>query len=134
MAEGDCVLDEWIGEDAGTAGTVAAAEAEDRVGVAGALDFGVEDSAGISDDMASDVAGVGNTVVYNVFVTTRRDEVVMVVFSGARTAELEARSDETAELTGAAEGEACVTEPTIDEPIGTAPVELMSALLRVAVP
>lgn len=65
-------------------------------------------------------------MVYNVFVTTRREEVVMVEFSGARTAELEARIDDSAELTGA--------DTAADELVKTAPVELINALLEVAVP
>jgi hypothetical protein len=65
-------------------------------------------------------------VVYNVFVTTRREEVVMVEFSGARTVELETSIDDSPELTGA--------DTAADELIRTAPVELTKALLEVAVP
>ncbi|KAJ4383355.1 hypothetical protein N0V86_001402 [Didymella sp. IMI 355093] len=125
-AEGDGTTDERMGEEAGTA---AAAELELAPEGAGALDNRVDDNATLAEDRASDAAAVGKTVVYSVLVTTRRDEVVMVEFADPKSAELDARTDDFAELTGTAEGVVCDTDAAADDSI---PEELTRALLRVA--
>lgn len=130
-AEGDGATDERMDEDAGTAGLAAAAELEVTAEVAGTLDSRVEDNARLAEDGASEAAAVGKTVVYSVLVTTRRDEVIIVEFAGAKSAELEARSDESAELTGAVEGVTCDTDAAAEE---LTPEELAKTLLRVAEP
>jgi hypothetical protein len=108
---------------------------EDNAGVICALDFGVEESATLAEGGNSDAAGVGKTVVYSVFVTTRRDVVVVTNSSDDGVAELDDRSDETPELIGAAESDACVADATTDELLTSiALVELINVLLRILVP
>lgn len=84
------------------------------------MEAGIE----LAKDDASEAAGVGKTVVYNVLVTTRRDEVAIVVLPGRRMAE----------LTGAAEGSTDVPDRTGEELAREAPTELVTAGLTVAVP
>lgn len=67
---------------------------------AGAVTIALDDNAMLAEDRPSDAAAVGKTVVYSVFVTTRPDEMVMVEFAGARSAELEVRTEDAAGLTG----------------------------------
>lgn len=122
-AEGDAMTEEKAEEDVGAAGTVADAELESDPGAAGMLVSAIEEGGELAEEGTSDAARVGKTVVYSVFVTTRRDDVIIVVFPGARSAE----------LTGSAEGDACMTDVTFDELVETAPVELTKALLRAAV-
>ncbi|KZM18364.1 hypothetical protein ST47_g10509 [Ascochyta rabiei] len=97
-AEGDCTTEVWTEEDTGTAGTAANAEVEDMTDTAGALDARVEESAELATNDTCDAAGVGKTVVYSVFVTTRRDEVIKVELVGGRTTELGDGSEDTVEL------------------------------------
>ena len=133
-ADGDASTEDCTAEEAGTAGTAVAAELEAKTEDTSVLDFSAEDSAELAVETASEAAGVGKTVVYKVSITTRRDDVVIVEFSGAMATELEAKTDDAAELTGAAEGDACETDATRDELTRAPAVELTRALLGAAVP
>ena len=111
--------DERTAEEAGTAGTAAPAEVEMTAEGAVALATALDDNVTLAEDTPPDTAAVGKMVVYNVSMTTRPDETVMVEFVWTTGVELEARTDGAAEPTGA------------DEPHG---VELDKVLLRVAEP
>lgn len=87
-ADGDSRIDDWIEEDSGTAGIAAAAELDAAAELTGVVGFRDETSTELVVGNASEAAGVGNTVVYSVFVTTSRDEVATVVFLDGSMAEL----------------------------------------------
>lgn len=77
------MADALVEEDPGATGMAAIAELGRRAELTGTLDLRLEECVALAYDNASDALGVGKTVVYSVLVTTRRDDVVKVVFSGA---------------------------------------------------
>lgn len=121
-AEGVCTIELWAEDKVGTAGTAAAAELEARPDVAGVLELEAEENTGLAEGSAPDAEAVGNTVVYSVFMTTRRDDVVIVEFTAGGAIEGEDSSGDAVDLIGVTDDD-CKTE-----------AELIRVLLGVAGP
>lgn len=126
--EGDCTAELWTEEFVEAAGAAPAPELEDKADIIGVLDFGAEESSKVAEESTSDAAAVGNTVVYSVFVTTRRVDGVMVELIEGRAAEPVDSKVGTAGVADIAEDDICVADARL------VAVELMEALLKVALP